>query len=434
MADFTYEKLKLNKDNPEKWFVSYTIKYRHPFGYRNKTGKDSTPKKVHYIKLYGGEYLVKLNDYISDAAREVTGDNLLRWVEKDLKKGIDPRLKGAILEGELYQEIERAKGVTYDEAYKIMVDYHNWDSPAESQKLTARNNKIWFNAQFRRFVEELGKTDDVTKITSEDLTKIIVKQNTEGSWSISTCITKLGNMGFMFTALVEKGKMVSSPTFGLKAIKKKLKRTVPQKPKANRFEIWTQKEIDNFNKIGNCDKYLYDYTLGLTCYYAFIRRSEMLRLKLGMLDLVNNRFCIPSDITKSANKYDSVTTLYVKIDPKLMTALLKFIDVRFGEDQNPDYFLFSSIRRFDLPYDYYQYDKDYRLRLGKALDNGKANYSLKHTGVTHLWYDQSKKGVSPTRILAKLQKLCRHSSIFQTMTYLSNDLGIDIDIDEREED
>lgn len=406
-----YEKLRLNIKNYKKWYFQYTIKFY-----------DGTTR---YDKSYGGEYGIRLNDFLTDAERDEKVVELERELKRDLDKGVDPKSRVAKKIEQLENEADKAIGITYQEAYDIMVNHHNWITPNESSKLTAHNCKIFFNSQFRKFVDSIGKTDDITKVTTEDITDWIVNKNRAKEWDITTCTTKVGQIAYIFTPLIELKKIKDSPTRAV-SVRNKLK-ALPKKKRVNRFEIWTDAEVDEFINVGQSDKkYALDFIIGFTCFHAFIRRSEMLRLKLGMLNLEQKRFEIPSNITKSARIYDSVKIIYLPINAELVTALTKYIGQRFGDDLNPDYYLFPSIRKNDVEYDYHQYDKDYKKRLGAALNNDKANYSLKHTGVTRYYYEQSAKGVPISVIINKLKMKCRHQNSLQTLDYLNGDLGLNV--------
>ncbi|RZL36763.1 MAG: site-specific integrase [Pedobacter sp.] len=428
---FTYSKLKINTDNPKKWYISYTIKY--------------DDNKTVYAKIYGGEYLIRLNDFENDTEHIAKAEKLLKKVKKDLDLGQDPKSKTEDLKKQLYEEHLKAQGVTYDEAVQIMIEYHNWDNPAPAQKITAYNQKIFYNAEFRRYVHEIGKTDDVTKITTDDILNYILRHNNPrgaeylypvdgkvypvGTWSISTCVSKLGNLGYFFTPLLEKRKIETNPLRAITNIKKKLKRTTVQKPKQNRYELWTESELVEFDKVLNTDKFMLHYAIGMCCYHAYIRNSEVLRITLDMIDLENKRFVLDSDITKGHNKYDSSTRIFLKMNDDLVNILTKYLDCKFGEDRQPNYYLFPSIRHKHIPYDYHQYAKDYKEKCASLLTSKKLPYSLKHTGVTKYWNENAKAGVAPAVLITRLMKMCRHSNFNETMRYISTDLGIDIDID-----
>jgi integrase len=408
----SYEKLKLNQKNDKKWYFTYTIKFF-----------DGTTR---YDKVYGGEYDIRMNDFTTSKERDEKVEKLKKELIKDLDKGIDPKNRVAKKIEQIQDEAEKAKGVTYQEAFDFMVKHHNWINPNPSSVLTAHTNKIFFNAAFRKFVESIGKDDDITKVTTEDIADWILRKNRAKEWDITTCTTTIGKISYIFSPLVELKKIAVSPTQGVN-VRKKLK-ALPKKDKKNRFEIWKDSEVEEFISVGQSDKkYALDFIIGFTCYHAFIRRSEMLRLTLGMVNLEMKRFEIPSDITKSARIYDSVKIIYLPIKPELVEALSKYIKQRFDNDLNPDYYLFPSIRKNDVEYDYYQYDKDYKKRLGAALNNDKANYSLKHTGVTKYYYEQSAKGVSISAIINKLKVKCRHQNALQTLDYLNGDLGLNVD-------
>jgi len=407
---FKAEKVKINIDNPKKWYVSYTIKYANGV--------------TKYPKVYGGEYGIRLNDS-QDDERIRKAQELLKEVNRDLALGNDPKERLNRLEKEMLAELKGSKAIPYDEAIKIMIEYYNWDNPNESSKITAHNSKIFFNAAFKKFVTSIDKLHDVTSITKVDIERLLMQKNKDGKWNINTCKNKVGTISQLFIPLVDKELMEFNPCKGVSGIKRKLKRNT-QKPANKRFQVWTDDELVEFESIANCDQHRFYYALGMTCYYAFIRRSECFRMKLGMVDFDNLRFIMDSDLTKSARKFDLSTNIYLPMAQELHGILKKYVDQRFGADQNPDYFLFPSIKDNNKQYPYFQFDVDYKKKLGVKLSNDKAKYDLKHTGVTHYWRDRTREGMNANDILTRLQMMCRHSSVFQTMQYLTTDLGIDL--------
>jgi len=431
MNEFAYEKVRENIDDPKKWYVSYTIKFPQPYSYQPDKNKPKyqKPKSTHYIKVYGGEYAIRLNDF-KGQERVDKLMWLLKAVKKDLALGVDPKRKLEILGEQILAEAEQARGISYDEAIQIMIDYYNWDNPVPSARLTAHNARVFFNAAFRKEVTLMKKLDDVREINRTDIEQLLIEKNKSGKWNIQTCLNRIGAISQLFIPLLDKGIIQNNPCIGINNIKTKLKR-IPQRPrvKLRRYEVWTDEELKEFVEVTNCPEYRFYYALGMTCYHAFIRRSEAFRMRLGMLDLSRRRFCLDSDLTKSARRYDVPTNIYLPVSKVLCDILDTYVQERFGEDRNPDYFLFPSITRNDKEYPYFQYDVDYEKKLGGKLTNNKAKYDLKHTGVSNFWKEQTGKGIQVSLVLARLQKMCRHATILQTMDYLTTNLGIEMDGD-----
>jgi integrase len=421
---FKYDKLRINTDDAKKWYVSYTIKFTHPFSYNPIKTK---PKSTHYIKCYGGEYSIRLNDTaLKD--RPQLAEKLLKRVKKDLDLQLDPKYNLDRVGLELMSKAELVNGVPYQDAINRMIKYYGWENPAPSSKITAHNSKIFFNAAFRKYVASIEKLEDVTQITSDDIESYLIKMNTLGKWNIVTCLSRISTITQLFIPLLDAKLIDRNPTSGLLRIKKKLKRT-PQKPKKKRFEVWTDQELEEFHKVANTDEHRFYYTLGMVCYHCYLRRSEMFNLTLSHLELDRKRFAVNSDLTKSARKYDSDEIIYIPIPKDLVPILETYLDQRFGNDRNPDYFLFPDGDDLTKAHNYFEYNNNYIKDLGVKLSHKKLNYALKHTGVSQFWRFHAEKGTQVNLVLARLQKMCRHSTPIETMTYLSTELGIEMDSD-----
>ncbi|WP_158798122.1 site-specific integrase [Pedobacter sp. L105] len=431
------DKKKIELEPPTKWWIAYKITFDTPVSYqpdkKHPTKKYQEPILTHYPKIYGKEYGVRFSpDSQTRAENDELADDLLRWVKNDLEAGLDPKTKGERELATAEEEQEKATGVTYDEAYQGMIKFQGWINPNPAQVLTAKSATGYFNRGFREFVSGIDKLHDVTKISREDLEKYITEKNDpnndNGFWSIRTCQSKIDQFGYFFAPLIDNGKIEFSPITGMKKRLMKRLRKIHLQPiiTKNRFEIWSDKELEDFHTVAlKTKKGQFFRAIGMCCYHACIRRSEILRLKLSMYDRANKRFSIPSDLTKAHNKYDNNTLLHLQINDELFEIMESYVEMRFGADKNPDYPLFPSYQLITRHYNYTGFDAAYVRVVGKYLDNRKSPYALKHTAVTRFWHEQIAKGVHPGIVITKLMKKCRHSSPDQTIRYLTLDLGLD---------
>ena len=146
------------------------------------------------------------------------------------------------------------------------------------------------------------------------------------------------------------------------------------------------------------------YIFCMCVFYTFIRPIELRRLKVGQVDLENQKIYI--DGTQSKNKKSE----YVVI-PDILKNI--FLETKFLErDKNE--FLFSDYQ--NLHYSRNKYSEAFS-KICKALGMPK-NYSLycwKHTGVV-AYYNAGAK-------IKFIQMQCRHSSLDETNRYLK-DLGL----------
>jgi integrase len=414
MSAFTYKAIKLNKNNPAKWYVSYTIKW--------------SDKPTEYVRLYGGEYAIRLNEFSTNKERDKNADWLLNEVTKDLALGINPKDKLTVVAEQIEASKKKAMGLAYNDAVAIMIEHYNYDNPVPSSELTALGTKSFFGGTFKKYVQSLEKMHDVKSITKAEVENLLIQKNTAKKWNIKTCISKLSIVTQLFIPLLERGIIDINPASGITNIKQKLKR-LPQKNTSKRYEIWTDAEMEELEAFSNNPKLRFHYTLAMTTYYAYMRRSEAFRMTLSMVDLDNKRFVLMSSQTKGARKYDVDTPINLPIPKKLIEILKIYIEEKFGTDKNPDYFLFSSVTKLDKAYYYGSYNRDFNNAVGDHLSFSKRNYGLKHTGVSNFWKENVEKGIPVGKILARLKTMCRHSSIVDTMNYLSTDLGIEIEED-----
>ena len=451
---FKYSNVRLNniskeKDkngNPQllkKWYVSYTILYDNDIypDYKVQEGKEQQSiKNKKYPKIFGNGYKLRLNDIKDPEEKLLMGEWLVGKIKEDLLLGIDPRLKDEDEDEKAEIAHIESNGVSFDEALKLTRKYMQWDLGLPAQQITETQNMSFFNNGFRRFIHFIGKTNDVTKVTTNDLKKFVElttnqdgttfefngKTKTFGHTSVKTAFEKIRVVASIFNALLDEGKIEVNPCLGVTDIKRKVKKTAKPRPvtNKNRFEIWSDEELKRFHDVGNKGKWKTQYTIGLITYYTFIRASEILRLKLGMIDYVNNKFIIPSNLTKGHSKHETIEYLHQPIPPILMDILKGYITATFGNDLNPDYPLFTSPRLgIEFAYSYESYKTNYKY-FKKDLGIEKNEYALKHSGVTDYYYMQLKAGVPSYVIADELRIMCRHATWNETMKYLKLNLGL----------
>lgn len=152
-------------------------------------------------------------------------------------------------------------------------------------------------------------------------------------------------------------------------------------------------------------------TLCLCVYFCFIRRTELTKLKVKHIDLVNNTIFIPDSISK--NKKDGVVT----IPKRLKTRIAKHID-RFNKDD----FLFSNnfIPGVEKLNPKKISDEWAKIRASLGFANKYQFYSLKDTGITNLLL----MGV-PAK---KVRDQARHHDIRITEAYIARNDKADQDL------
>lgn len=171
----------------------------------------------------------------------------------------------------------------------------------------------------------------------------------------------------------------------------------------------TKEELSKFNEYLKSNRPQFNIPCKLT-YYCFLRRTELIRIRIQDINLDNNTIIVHSGSAK--NKIQQSVTI-----PKKLESLLRKLNL----DQYPGhYYLYGKYERINefpvIKPDHIsmQFSK-IRDKLG--IDKSKGFYALKHTGVCAL-YNATK---DPYLVMAQ----CRHSDIRITMVYLRS-LGLTV--------
>lgn len=153
-----------------------------------------------------------------------------------------------------------------------------------------------------------------------------------------------------------------------------------------------------------------------TMFHTGIRRNELLRVRLNMVDLNNNSIYLNDSITKTG--ISRITPINEYLKPLLQS--MKF------EDLPNDYFLFGS------------HDEKYKKKINSSLDFTPAPYQLRSWTASNLWLNEikTKLGIEMTlyaikkhganeKILAglsvdALRELFGHTSEVTTQIYITN--------------
>lgn len=151
-------------------------------------------------------------------------------------------------------------------------------------------------------------------------------------------------------------------------------------------------------------------------YYLMARPIELLQLRVGDINLIDNRVRFAADVSK--NKIED----YVEIAPRLATIIVKSKITKhpheyfvFGKDGNPGP---------QKLHDNFFWDKHKRVLERTGLLNVNKHFSLysyKHSGAVSLY--------KATKDIKLVQRQCRHHTLEQTNTYL-RDLGVLSDYDQ----
>mgnify|MGYP003576537323 CR=1 FL=1 len=426
MANFTYStpfihpktyKDKQKGMNTAKWFIRYTFTKDGVTEYRKEYGKSyPTALNINYPKTHNQKI--------------INAELLLDLVIDDLENGTDPKNR------ETEKEIQIKKEVAEAEKYKVSLIFDEWFkeknyiNPIPSKQISAKTYENFWKNQLIPYLATIGKADDMRSISDDDIRKWLQDNYNSGQWSALSTNIKIGYISNVFKYAYLKKYIPTNPMSYITTIKedKVIVRdgisTIKEK-KETRFNILTDDEIALFDEYFNFKT----KTITKILMYGFIRFSEIYRLKLKHVDTVNWAFNIPSEIAKGQRDGATAT---VKIYPVLRKVIQEYLDDFFGEDLNPEYYLFygekNKLKSTSIDYISYQF-KQTKLKIEKekGIIIKKTPYSFKHTGAKK-FVDQNKaKSKSAYEIIEAIMKMMRHTSFETSQIYIYKELGINLE-------
>jgi integrase len=197
----------------------------------------------------------------------------------------------------------------------------------------------------------------------------------------------------IFGSMVKRGYLPKNPAQGIKKITQQQTRTIAISPEHLKEIIQLIKEQDTET-----------YIFCLFIFYTFVRPIELRRIKVGQVNLEQNKMVIYGNQSKNKK------TEYVMIPDPLKRIL---VETKFLE-RNPDEPLFSDHR--DLQYSRNKYSTLFsRVVKENGFPKEYTLYCLKHTGVVEYY----KKGCG----IKFIKEQCRHSNLAMTDKYLKS-LGL----------
>lgn len=411
-----------------KWCIRYKIEFdKIPIHLNNQS-------PIQYRKEYGKSYNVKLNKIKNIADKKFEAMVLLGRIKDDLTKGIDPESREVQLENVTIQAIKDAEKYSFKYVFEGWFELKNYNNPIPSKVTSAKNLKSFL---LKQFLPEL--TDEQAKnirlITDEVISEYVMKKFNAGNWSAFTANNRIGWISGVFTYAYKKKLITTNPMVYVEKIKadkvivakdgsKSLK-----KKKEVRFNIYTDIELERLFKASHNTK---DEAIFKTLHFAFIRFSEIFRLKIGHLDLANKQFLIPAEIAKGQR---DGATASVPIFPELEEVLTRYLQNQFKGDLNPNYPLFpldGNVAKEDIYNNFYtRYRtliKTLRLDIKNPITITKTPYALKHTGAQLFIKQNQALNISSYVLIDAVMKMMRHVDFKTTQDYLAKDLGLALDV------
>lgn len=400
----------------DKWFIRYAITY------------EDLPTK--YRKEYGGSYKRKINVIENHKDKIDNAEMLLGRVLRDLESGIDPKYREVELVEKVKQEIIAAEKYKVEYIYNLWFTAKNYVNPIPSKALSAEKyNGFWLN-QFIPYLKTLGKDVDIRKVTHEDIDSWILENYNSGNWGVTTIDNKIGFLSGVFKYAFKKRFILENPmTYVSRITENKIVvkngEAMLKVKKDARFNILTILEQEIIYKYFD----LKNETIAKTLGFAFIRFSEIFRLRLQHLNTEKWQFEIPADIAKGQR---DGSTHIVKVYPKLQVILEQYLDEYFGDDRESDYFLFyqNNNKRLASSYSILQHffnKMKKEVRENENIVIKKTPYCFKHTGAKR-FIDQNKaKSKTSYQIIEAIKKLMRHKDFATSQKYIYTDLGMNLD-------
>jgi len=365
--------------------ISYTIP---------KLSKSGDSWYIHF-RINGKQYRKKndLNRIKDLKVREVEFNILAKFVLKDLENGWNPS----------EPIIKKQKStLTVIEAFDLTLKNRK-----ERVKNATYLNHVYKIKRIKSAIFSMGVENTlVVNLKSSDYETILDKTLEMYSLTNNAYNRHMVELSAVLNSLVELKILKNS--FTLKVKKKKIEKKVAHLPAS-------QTDIDKI-KTHLKENHPHFFIFWATMFHTGIRRNELLRVRLNMVDLKNNSIYMAKDITKMG--IARITPINEYLKPLLQS--LNF------EDLPKDYFLFGS------------HDQKYKKKTNSHLDFTPAPNQLRSWTASHLWLEEikTKLGIDMTlyaikkhganeKILAglsvnALRELFGHSSEVTTQIYITN--------------
>lgn len=335
-----------------------------------------------------------------------------RWEQKRYKKGIN-EIKTLKERLQFAHQLQKSLQECLDEGWnpfireempvkmyslKETIEYIQKIKAATSRPKTIRTYKYIMGA-FVAWLKEKNLTNaNVKEFTSSLAMEYMDTLITRKSYSGRTYNDHLIILRTFFNAIVEREWISVNP---FKAVKKK-------QTTIGRNLAYSEDEKEALRKVlYREDRWM--YYLSQIMYYCFIRRTEMIRLKISDIDLINKTIVIRAEVSK--NKCQESVVIPRGLEPILKEMRL--------EHYPEDYYLFG--RHLFPSEKKYCNENHVSSRHNKFLpklniDSEKGLYSWKHTGACAAYYATNKD-------IYSLMRQLRHRDLNTTMIYLKS-LGL----------
>lgn len=405
MTMFTYTEPYIAKDKSnKKWWIAYSVKYK---------GEIKAEPRKEYGKAY--KLPIPLNKIANEKDKRKEAERLMRLISDDLADGIDIKYPNKVKEI-IQVQIKESLKYSYNDSVADYFQSLGFSNPKPNQLTSIKWRTYFFKNQFQKFVDEKGLQKDIRQIKKTDLIEFLdsyYKNPVESKrWSNNTYNDKRTLLFGFFNAMLKTDMIDENPVTKIPT-----KRRVA----TERFTKFTKEERDIiFDYFDKEDKAI-AMMLRIT-YYAYIRDTEFLRLKINDIDFEKKRIRIFAENAKGQR--DNIVR-FVQMAPQLIEAIQTYLsDYTYepemyivGKKKKPSYLdLKSNWKRL--------YNIGFKI-LKKRYPNlfkssGLTPYSFKHSGVTDFVNDNSNGTMPLAKIYRIVQSQCRHQKFETTEKYLKS--------------
>ena len=365
---------KLTVEKGKRWYVY--------FYYRNPETQ----------KLDKFKYSHNINRFKTVAERKAIGKALVSAYTEMLSRGFDPFKK--------INDIQPKKTkLKLAEALKMAFSLkrNEWSDS------TITGNEFWLN----NFVKWLEKNNlhllDLDMLSKEIVIDYLNELTIQGKGN-TTINNARSSISSIFGKLLKDGKIQFNPAQGVEK-----RKSSPQKNKP-----FTPDQISDIKKyLLKNDKYLYYYIKFVM--YAFLRNREIVRLKVGDIDLKNNLLYVKT-------KTESRASVRI-IEPLFNT--IKELEI---SSVSPSYFVFSKTQKPDFWEASEKTKVDWfgiRFRSVKnhfQLGDEYGIYSFRHSAAKDVFLSFIREGKTQKEAMYKMMEITRHKSESGLKNYL-RDIG-----------
>jgi|GEM_PF-2426002 Site-specific recombinase XerC len=437
--EFTTPSLHKGKD---KWLIRYTLTVNGKSDYRKEAGttypevratlnsKDFKVDGVFPIEIVtnGKKKYVPESGKNAYKKREQLAEKIILLLTGELEDGIDPEKSKAGYQAIAQKQLEESKEWSIEKNLEFYYKKINiYSNISERKKDSAYNLKTFFKNQFVGHFEEHNKelVNDIRLITKKHIRDYLdyyyEHPDPKIKWAYRTTNTRKGWISAFFNKLVEYEILTVNPADNI------LGKEADGSGRGD-YEIFSKEEVGIIFKELESGKLANKRmeAFGKILYYAYIRKAEMRRIRMKHIDLPARKFRMTADISKKTNNGKKYPVL---INQLLQPAIEQWIEKKGIDVTDDEALLFPNPNGFTLSKNFL--DKTWNnlldaLRLEHPNLFKKKNqtiYSLKSSGVTHLFYNNKNR----PDVIKFIQQQCRHQNSNTTEIYLKS---LDCNIEE----